>query len=146
MSRREARKHVFVLLFQMPFHKNYDAETLSESYINYIESLSLNHDSNEKPDESDSSYMIHTLSGIFENLRVIDTEIQKYLKDWQLNRIHKADLAILRYSIYELMNEFEIPVGAIINEAVELAKTFGTDESSSFVNGVLGQAVKEYRK
>jgi len=138
MSRREARRHAFALLFQIPFHEKYDAETLAEAYTDYFGSL----EEAERPDENDAAYMIRVLSGVLEKLFEIDGIIRIHLKGWRLNRLNTTDLAILRYGIYELLYEPEIPTAAVINEAVELAKRYGTDESSAFVNGVLGQVSK----
>ena len=133
MSRREARRHAFVLLYQIPFHKPYDAETLAEAFTEYM----ADKDEKKNINEMDTVYMIRITSGVLENLHKIDEEIQGCLKKWSINRINTIDLALLRLSIYELLFEPEIPVKAAINAAVELAKLYGSDESSSFINGVL---------
>ena len=142
MSRREARRHAFILLFQIPFHKKYDAETLAEAYIDYFNSS----EEADRPNEADGAYMIRVLGGVLDNLSKIDRVIKKYLKDWRLERINTTDLAVLRFCVYELLYEPDIPTGAAINEAIELAKRYGTDESSAFVNGVLSNVAKEYRQ
>ncbi len=73
----------------------------------------------------------------------LDPVIQGYLKqDWTLSRLSPVDRAILRMAVCELLYEEEIPEGVSLNEAVELAKTFSTEESARFINGVLGSMVK----
>ena len=71
----------------------------------------------------------------------IDAMIEQSAKGWDLSRMNKVDLAILRLAVYE-MKYGETPVGVAINEAVELAKKFSSDEAPAFVNGVLGKAAK----
>ena len=139
MSRSDARRHAFILLFQIPFHSAYDAETMAEAYNGYLDGL----DEAERPGKKDTEYMIRVLSGVLEKLPELDGMIKKHLRDWKLNRIHKIDLAALRLGVYELKYELDIPVGAAINEAVELSKQYGADESPAFVNGVLGSIATE---
>ncbi|KKQ43080.1 MAG: NusB antitermination factor [Microgenomates group bacterium GW2011_GWC1_37_8] len=74
---------------------------------------------------------------VLEQKQVIDTKIQKAATQWPIDELNKIDLAILRLSIYELLNT-DIPPKVIIDEAVELAKEYGSEASPSFVNGVLG--------
>jgi N utilization substance protein B len=153
MTRREARRHAFILIFQIPFHNGYDAETLAEAYFGYLSSLdeedTESHVSAEdllkldavKNDETD--YLIRVTSSVLDNLPELDRIITDHLRGWRLERINRADLAALRLGAYEMLYEPEIPAGAAINEAVELAKKYGTDESASFVNGVLGRLARE---
>ncbi len=75
-------------------------------------------------------------------LPVIDKIITKYAPEWPLEKINKVDLAILRLAIYELLTK-NAPYKVIINEAVEIAKTYGSQNSSSFINGVLGKIVEK---
>ena len=72
----------------------------------------------------------------------IDEKIASAAKGWKLERIGKSDLSILRLGVYEMLYE-DIPVGVAINEAVELAKSFGENESSSFINGILGKLARQ---
>lgn len=81
------------------------------------------------------------IQNIINNLPQIDTLIKRSAPAWPLEQISKIDLAILRLSIYELTVEKKEPVKVIIDEAVELAKEFGSDSSKSFVNGVLGSII-----
>jgi N utilization substance protein B len=83
------------------------------------------------------------LRGINENLKNIDEQILSNLKNWTLSRIAKIDLAILRLAVYEINYMKEIPVKVTANEAVELAKTYGNNDSKSFVNGVIANIIKD---
>lgn len=75
---------------------------------------------------------------VIDNLEVIDKEIVSSAQEWPLERINKIDLTILRLAIFELIIEQSQPPKVIIDEAIELAKEFGSETSASFVNGVLG--------
>jgi len=79
---------------------------------------------------------------IIKKLKKIDQYIEQHAPKYPIDKIAKTDLAILRLSIYELIFEKRNPIKVTINEAVELAKEFGSDQSPSFVNGVLGSILK----
>lgn len=83
------------------------------------------------------------MCGIKENEEKIDNMILAKLKNWSIERIFKIDLAILRLAVYELNFMDAIPPKVAINEAVELAKKYGNDASSNFVNGVLREIIKD---
>ena len=93
-----------------------------------------------KPDEKD--YIEKVLKGVKENLKEIDDIILSKLKNWSIDRIAKIDLAILRLAIYEIKYMEDIPVKVSANEAVELAKTYGNNDSKSFVNGVIAKVIE----
>ena len=76
----------------------------------------------------------------------IDRILNENAKGWKTSRMNKVDLTILRLAVYELKWDDEIPVGVAINEAVELAKRFGGDDSPAFVNGVLGRVAEQEQK
>ncbi len=84
-----------------------------------------------------------TFNSVVRNLKKIDLVIQKYAPRYPLKKIAKVDLAILRLSMYELLFEKKQPPKVIIDEAVILAREFGNEKSYSFINGVLGSALKE---
>lgn len=94
-------------------------------------------------DEVDLEYLIHTLKGVQENIEVLDEHIEKYLKNWTLNRLAKVDLAILRLCSYEILFSNEVPNNVAINEAVELAKKYGDDKSPAFINAILDKIAKQ---
>lgn len=79
--------------------------------------------------------------GVYEHLQELDTLIGRYAPEWPVEQIAVIDRNILRLAIYEIMFSRETPIKVAINEAVELAKAFGSDSSSRFVNGVLGTLV-----
>lgn len=97
-----------------------------------------------KFDENDREYIENTVSGTLGSIGEIDSTIEKYSKGWKINRLAKVDLAILRLAAFELIEDVT-PRSVVINEAVELAKKYGSEKSGSFVNGVLSGIVKEER-
>ena len=129
MSRKTARRHSFILLFQTEFYEDYNLFEHIERYF-----LELNNISCE-----DKDFITREVSCVYENLSFIDTVISKHLTGWGIDRLNKIDLAIIRLAIYEMLYEQDIPMNVSINEAVELAKTYGTDESYQFVNGILSK-------
>ena len=84
--------------------------------------------------------------GVERHREELDGLIDGYAKGWNLNRLAKVDLTLLRMGLFELLYLPEVPVGAAINEAVELSKRYGEDKSYSFINGILGTAARELRK
>ena len=135
MSRTTARELTLKLTFELSFQEE-DAKVLYERYLETCD------DASEITTE-DEEYIVGVLSGIQQNSKEIDEKIKAHLKDWNLERISKIDLAILRLSIYEILYREDIPYKVAINEVVELSKSFGDDSSPSFVNGVLAEIVKE---
>ena len=95
-------------------------------------------------DEEDLLYVNQMLDGVGAHTEEIDEFVSKYSKDWMIDRIARVDLSILRIAIYEMLYRKEdVPTGAAINEAVELAKRYGGERSYAFVNGILGSVAKE---
>lgn len=131
MSRREIREHLFRMLFRKDF---YDLDDLNEQINFYFEEL-------EEPKEKDLEYIKTKFDHIIEKFDEINQMIEVASEGWKLNRMGKVDITILRLATYEIKFDEEIPVGVAINEAVELAKTFGGDSSPSFVNGILAKIV-----
>ena len=133
MNRSEMREQAFKIMYSLEIQKN---ENLEEQLGLYIES-------NEIKDESAVEYIKDAVLGIEENKKEILGNIEKNLKkDWKIERISKIDLVILKLAIYEIQYK-EIPYKVVINEAVELAKKYGEDNSKNFVNGILASIVKE---
>ena len=91
-----------------------------------------------KPDNPPDS-----IKPILKNLKSIDKIITDCAPDWPIKKLNKVDLAILRLSIFELKFQTKTPPKVVIDEAIELAKTFGTEKTSKFVNGVLGSVGKK---
>ena len=132
MSRRSARKNAFYLLFQMDFNEAAEFERVKEIFFAEKE---------EPVEESDKAFILSEVEGVHEHMEEIDAIIEQSATGWDLGRMNKVELAILRLAVYE-MKYGETPVGVAINEAVELAKKFSSDEAPAFVNGVLGKAAK----
>lgn len=94
-------------------------------------------------DDADPDYIQRTVSGVVEHVRDIDAKIGKVAPEWPVDQIASIDKAILRLAIYELLYDDDVPPKVAINEAVELGKTFGSDSTSRFVNGVLGTIYRQ---
>ena len=131
MSRREIREIIFKLLFRVEFHDNDEMQEQFDMIEDELGNIS----------ETDINYIKDKFSKIVENIDTIDAEINEKSQGWKTNRMGKVDLSIIRLAVYEIKFEDDIPVKVSIKEAVELAKKFGTDDSASFVNGVLAKFV-----
>lgn len=94
-------------------------------------------------DIDDTTFVLALVNGVVERLNELDSKIQPIAPDWPLEQVARIDRNILRIGMYELLhNSDDVPARVAINEAVELAKSFGSDNSSKFVNGVLGTAYR----
>ena len=93
---------------------------------------------NEVLSEENAAFTRELVSGVIQNREKIDQNIRRFAPAWPIEQIPVIDRNILRLAIYELLFDNKVPVKVAINEAVELAKTFGSDSSPKFVNGVLG--------
>ena len=124
MTRREEREHIFKLLFLTEFYKE---EELEQQEMMYYEGIS-------DAKQEDLTYIRKKYEKIKENLEQIDGQINEAAKGWRTDRM-------LRLAVYEMKYDDDIPQGVAINEAVELAKIFGGDTSSAFINGVLAKLV-----
>ena len=131
MSRREQREQIFKILFGVEFHS---ADELEEQIGLYMEDLG---DIRKK----DADYMTGKVRSIVEHMDEIDEMINHASKNWKTTRMAKAELSILRLAAYEIKYEDDIPVSVSINEAVELAKLYGSDHGPAFVTGILSGMV-----
>lgn len=132
MTRSEAREQAFILIFEKSFNEDV---SMNELYELAIESEIANKDE-----------FTQTLAfGVCEKRDEIDEVIEKYSVGWKKTRMSKVALAVLRLAVYELIFT-QVPVGAAINEAVELSKKYASKEDCTFVNGVLGTVAKEEKK
>jgi N utilization substance protein B len=142
MSRRLARESAIQFLYSTDFNKNENLEEMLEVFFSIKEEQ--NEDKLQEPmKESDTRFAEEIIKGTIEKLQDIDQLIQDNTTGWTKERIAKVDLAILRLALYEILFREDIPDSVAINEAIELAKKYSTDESGGFVNGVLGKIVRE---
>ena len=132
MTRSDMREHTFKILFRVPFHNKNE---LREQIDYYFDDLT---DVNEK----DYEYIKNKALLVCELSDELDEKINSVSEGWPVDRIGKAELAIMRLAVYEMLYDDDIPVNVAINEAVELAKSYGSDDNAaSFVNGVLAKLV-----
>ena len=130
MSRRTLREQLFKLLFRVEFN---DVEEMQEQCEFIFDDI-------DNPiDEKDMELIQKKFDLIMDKLSEIDEQINEKAKGWSVDRMAKVDLTIIRLAVYEILHDEDVPTGVAINEAVELAKKFGQDESYSFVNGVLAR-------
>jgi len=115
----------------MPFYTDFNCEDVLKIFFESPESSEASDD--------DREYIQKDVHGVCERLFEIDELISAHTVGWDIERINKVDLAIIRLAVYEMKYNEDIPVGVAINEAVELAKEFGDDDSPGFVNGILGR-------
>lgn len=130
MTRKEAREWVIKYLYSRTFQ-----DQCVESLSDFLK--------NQELDLNEEAYMRAVVAGVEENLDAIDSDVERYLRSWTTARIPKLDLAILRAAVFEIKYSEEVPTGVAINEAVEIAKKYSTDESYRFINGVLGAIARE---
>ena len=124
MTRREARELAFVLLFE----KTFTDSTIHDILLN----------AGKARDVETDSFALSLAEGANKYMVDIDSIISKHSHKWNKERISRVALSIMRMAVYEMLYVKDIPVSVSINEAVELAKKYGGDADSSFVNGVLG--------
>lgn len=129
MKRRELREHIFQILFRVEFVQEEDMK----------EQLELFFDDMEDAKEADLEYIKNKYLAVREKQDMIDVMIDEKAKGWKTNRMGKVELTILRLAVYEMLYDEDVPATVAINEAVELAKKFGGDDTPSFVNGILAK-------
>ncbi len=118
-SRREARERALALLYEAEAKDSSGADVLDAQPIEVEE------------------YAADLVTGVADHRAALDEMIAGYAKGWALDRMPRLDLTILRMAGYELLHRPDVPPNVVINEAVELAKRYSTDDSGRFVNGVL---------
>lgn len=132
MDRSARREVAFKLLYSLAIQKQVE-----------LDSVELFIENNEIEGKEAIEYIQDIAKGVVQNQQTIDQKISDNLKEaWKIERISKIDLALLRLAIYEIEYK-QIPFKVVINEVVELAKRYGEEQSSSFINGVLANIVKE---
>ena len=129
MKRTELREHIFKVLFGVEFNA---AQEMPEQLQLYFEQL-------EDAREKDLDYIRTKSSKIAEKIAEIDSLINEHTTGWKTSRMKKVDLTILRLAVYEMKWDEDVPTGVAIDEAVELAKKYSSDEGPAFINAVLGK-------
>lgn len=133
MVRTELREHIFKMLFQIEFNDPADMPDHLKYYFEMLEDAA----------DKDKKYIQEKYEAVVRHVPEIDVLLNENAEGWKTVRMNKVDLTILRLAVYELKWDEDIPEGVAINEAVELAKRFGGESSSSFVNGILGKLAKQ---
>lgn len=154
MKRSEIRKHVFKIVFRTAF---YPQEEWNEQVKLYLEQLSDSmakkwKESHEMEEENKIEYFDYLeqirvemepikrrAEQVISEIAELDSVIESISEGWKIGRIGKVELAILRVAIFEIQKDEDIPTGVAINEAVELAKVYGTEKSAKFINGLLAK-------
>ena len=130
MGRRELREQIFKLLFRIEFNEKDEMPEQEELFFQEEENAAS---------EKDEQYILKKYQDIVSKVDVIDEMINETAKGWETSRMGKVDLTLIRLAVYGIKYDDEIPTGVAINEAVELAKKFGQDNSPSFINGILAK-------
>lgn len=117
------------MLFRVEF---YEREEIEEQIQFFFEEEN-------RASQEEEAYMRNKYENIVQHLEEIDAAINEKARGWKTARMAKVDLSLIRLAVYEILMDEDIPVGVAINEAVELAKRYGTDDSPSFINGVLAR-------
>lgn len=129
MTRHESRELAFILIFEKSFQSELSVVELIENALE-LELFPSN------------AFAENLAKKVYENIEQIDEIIDKNLVGWSAKRISKVSRAIMRLSVCEMLYSEDLPVGVIINEAVEISKKYATAEDASYVNGVLGSVAK----
>ena len=144
MTRNTAREIAVHLAYELNFSDRAPEELLEERLSKEsFETLAAEDELySEAPGPTQSEYIRGIVAGVAEHAPELDGYIAKYARGWKFDRIPLVAGAIMRVAMYEAMYRDDIDVGVAINEAVELAKRYGGDDSSSFVNGILGKVAR----
>jgi N utilization substance protein B len=134
-NRRHQRRFAFQVIYSLVFGRDMSKDALIKSFDNFWTE-------EEFEIERQDSYAWTLVEGVFDNHDSIDEIITLHSQHWKLNRIAKVELTILRLCLFEMLFCPDIPLKVAMNEAIELAKDFGDDNSKTFVNGVLDAAAK----
>lgn len=132
MFRRQLREYTFKMLFHKEF---YPSEELEEQVDNFLQE-------EDELTEEQRVAMAARAKDIFDKIPELDEQIAAVSEGWKLDRMSKVDLTIIRLALYEMRYDDQVPDKVAVNEAVEIAKKFGGDNSPQFVNGILAKLIK----
>ena len=133
MLRSQVREEIFKILFRFPFVETAEMEEQIDFSMEELEGKS----------EDNKVYIRNKVNGILGHMDSLDGYITDCCEGWNLNRIGKAELAIMRIAVYEILFEKDVPNKVAINEAVELCKQYCDEDAKGFVNAVLGKVEKK---
>ncbi len=131
MKRRKAREYALQLLYQLDIRKEKPSATILKHFWAEYD-----------PDEEVRAFADEIVKGTYKHLAKINTLIHQCAKNWSLDRMAVVDRNVLRMAAYEILYRMDIPTSVTINEAIEIAKKYGTDDSGSFVNGILDSVAR----
>ena len=129
MSRKELREHIFRMLFRIEFNSQEEMKEQEEFYFDELEEAT----------GKDQEYILNKYRAIVEKKDEIDTLLNEVTEGWKTSRMNRVDLTILRLAAYEMKWDEDVLIGVAINEAVELAKKYSSDDGPSFINAVLAK-------
>ncbi|WP_243358087.1 transcription antitermination factor NusB [Fundidesulfovibrio terrae] len=132
--RRKARRRAFQVLYGFEFEPPVNDRALKKA----VEDAPMDPDM----PESGDAYVQELVSGVWNGRDELDKLVQQHSQNWKIGRIAKVELTILRLALYEILHVADIPLRVALNEAVELAKEFGDENSPGFVNGILDAVAK----
>ena len=130
-KRKNTRKNAMELMFQMEIQNDFSDEAIEK--FQELNSLTV----------KQRDYMSLLFRNIEERLEKVDTVIEENAENWRIQRLAKVDLSILRIALIEMFYVEEVPIAVAINEAVSLAKIYGSDNSAKFINGILGTVARK---
>lgn len=147
MNRKRLREHCFKMLFCTGFYPEDEKEAQMEQYFEEPSEEETQEDGSEEvlhdpeADAQDRAYIKEKVEKILEKTEELDAAINGVAEGWKISRMGRAEVAILRLALFEIRYDETVPTKVAINEAVELAKKFGGNDSPSFVNGILAKLV-----
>ena len=136
MRRSQIREELFKILFRIEFNDMNEMPEQMQYFFN------VDCDEEDTISDEDREYITNRENETLNKIPEIDAAISEKATGWTIERMGKVDVAIIRLAVFEIMFDDSIPVGVSINEAVELAKKYGREESGGFVNGVLAKFAK----
>ncbi|MFB0841978.1 transcription antitermination factor NusB [Paenibacillus oleatilyticus] len=141
MRRRLARELAVQSLYQIEMNE----ATAADAIAHVIEEARTEDEAQltRERDQIVPHEVLELVEGTMQHKRQIDGLLSDYLKGWQMDRLSKVDREIMRLATYEMVFREDVPAKVVVNEAIEMAKNFGTEESGKFVNGVLGKMIKD---
>ena len=144
MTRTEARDSIFRIVFREAFLPEDGMEGQTEEYLAQLgeEPETFLPGMKHEIEPKDEEYIRTKVDAILEKTAELDSLLESASKDWKMNRVGKAELAILRVAAYEIRYDDDIPDKVAINEALELAKKYCDEKAAPFINGVLNQLLE----